>query len=981
MVYVALTRFKRTLRRARLSTRMLCHTLHLPPALSEIYGGPNATWLRDVLDWLPALQSLCVSGLPFFDHDSLVAVDRVRNSSVPTDSNHEEYRHYPLKLLLAAKEPNLTSAGLSLLLPHLPDLVYLDLSYTTSARDVNVLSRLEPLIHLQVLKLRGIGLRDSEAEVLAKAIGLRVRLLDIAENNLSDMAVRSLLQACVWLPSTQATNGNVPNDQYSRRHLESWPVGLPPPPDSLSLDTIRTVDLDDALLTQLTHPLTGRLAFEDIPHAGITHLYISGNSGVTIESIRSILDLGRLHVLDAGDIAVALTALDILVLESRKRSKSIREHGRGKFVNSHARNIRGLLSRRRSPPSSLYSVESNSTQDGNDEDDDFGVFKLPGAETLVPALHEKASTNLTHLRIDHAVVTAALDIAKELKEKDKKTSNTQELPGSLTLAAELSGNERQLFEVPAPNSYATEMPPDNAVFEMDATPAVPRCELPGDPIHFAISPPISEAPQDNSLDGMMSPVRGEGAMAPEVVEKDILEPAQSEERVVLNATGSGIGRVSESTSESTVTSDTPTYSSTQMSDMPAPLQLQKKSGERKITTPQTSPSVSLQKISDLTSQRPTAPITKLHPSHLPNLRTLVLTHLPSTVSSPQSSVIENLKSFIAACAAEARLATLKARTNYSLPPGRARQDAERQHARTLFALRTIVLEIDPEESASQQRDWKHTRQRLNISKSSTGDMDSESLWSAAENDFSFFGEEGEESAECGIYDQEPEKYYPTISFEEKIVVTKDENPPPASPKTTKMLNPISPLIRNGTIMQSPRNLPLGRNRRTSNGMQRGTPGPNQDTRLPHKAAPGSFYNEMPGPIPPPSLQIPRSPPPTSNPTTAPPSQQTQQQPPPTSHPHQESTTTLDVVAELAAWRKERKTAYENELRQRQHLKNSTGLRSAESEVYVPGHWSGEVKVVRHAKASRGNANKGRMERTGSVDVFGNYYEGGGYLYP
>lgn len=985
MVYVALTRFKRTLRRARLSTRMLCHTLHLPPALSEIYGGPNATWLREVLDWLPALQSLCVSGLPFFDHDSLVAVDRTRNSSIPTDPDQDDFRRYPVKLLLAAKEPNLTAVGLSLLLPHLPDLVYLDLSYTTPARDINVLSALNTLPHLQVLKLRGIGLRDNEAEALANAIGLRVRLLDIAENNLSDMAVRSLLQACVWLPSTQATNENMPNDQYSRRHLESWPVGLPPPPDSLSLDTIRTVDLDDALLTQLTHPLTGRLAFEDIPHGGITHLYISGNSGVTIESIRSILDLGRLHVLDAGDIA-ALTAVDIHVLEARKRSKSIREVNRTKSINGNTRNIKGLLNRRKSPPSSLYSTESMPAQDGHDEEDEIDMLKLPGAEKLVPVLYEKASKNLTHIRIDHAVVTAVLDITKELKEKDKVISNKQELPGSLTLAAELSGDGREVFEVFASRNYATEMPSDNAIFEMDASPAAPRVELPGDPIHFAISPPIGDAPQMSTVEEVMSPIRGEGAMAPEVVKEKDPEPDDDEE-VVLDATGSGIRRRPNSVSESTVISDVSTLSSTQAPDMPAPLQLRKKPVEHKRNISQTS-TANLQQISEITSLRPKPPITRLHPSHLPNLRTLVLTNLPPKVPPSQTSIIHNLKSFIAACAAEARLAILKARTNYSLPPGRARQDAERQHARTLFALRSIVLEINPEESAAQQRDWKHTRQRLNISKSSTGDMDSESLWSAAENDFSFFGEEGEESAECGIYDQEPDKYYPTIPFDDKIVVTNDNHFPPGSPQSPSVpslrigsptsssaygstLGPMSPLMRNGTVMQSPRNLPLGRNRRTSNDMQRINGGNGPDIRMSPRGAPGNFYNEMLGTIPPP--QTPRSAP-TSHPVTT-------IVPVLTSQVQQE--VMLDVVAELAAWRKERKAAYEEECRRQQRLgrrSSNSATRLAECEAYVEGYWSGEVKVVRNAKPSKGNTNKGRMERTGNVDVFGNYFEGG-YLYP
>lgn len=983
MVYVALTRFKRSLRRARLSTRLLCHTLHLPPALSEIYGGPNSTWLREVLDWLPALQSLCVSGLPFFDHDSLVAVDQSRT---PLTLNDEDFRTYPVKLLLAAKEPNVTWAGLSLLMPHLPDLVYLDLSYTSPARNTNVLQSLDALTHLQILKLRGVGLKDNDLEVLANVIGLRVRLLDIAENQLSDMAVRSLLQACVWLPSTNATNDNVPNEHYSRRHLESWPVGLPPPPDSLSLDTIRTIELDEALLNQLTNPLTGRLAFEDIPHGGITHLFISGNPAVTIESIRSVLDLGRLHVLDAGDIA-ALTPVDLQVLAARRQSGGNRVIQRTKSIAS--KNIRGIMSRHKSRPASVNSLDSGqSVDDQNAEQDDF--LKLPGAEKLVPVLQDKASKNLTHLRIDHTVATATLDIAKELKEKDKVVANRVELPGELSKAAELDSTSRAVFEAAGSKTYASELPQENAIFEMDAAPAYPRAELPGDIIHFAISPPIGDIPSA-SVEEVAPPVRGEGAMAPEVVTQD--EPVShneddsGDEAVVLNATGSGLGRdaTTATTSTDSTFSTVSSLSQATIADVerPAPLQIRKtmnigmKSAQtvRRLSK---SKSQHYAEIDKLTECRPRPPVTKFHPSFLPHLRTLILTNLPPQVPA-SSDVIGNLKCLIAACAAEARLAVLRAHTNYSLPPGRTRQDAERHHARTLFALQVIVLEINPEPEHGLRRGWKHTRQRLNISKSSTGDPDSEALWSAADDDFSFFGEEGEESNECGIYDQEPDKYYPTtIPYDDKILVSSDDSaysfdntstlasPRPFSSDSRSLTDRTgqgSPIVRNGTVFQSPRNLPLGRNRRTSNEMQRSAHSPTaSELRIPHRSGAKAMLFEMQGTIP-----AQRLPPPTSAPImTSVPSEKAQM---------------LDVVAELAKWRRERKAEYEAEQVKRNNRRSdlSEGMNSerlAEVEVYVEGYWPGEVKVVRNAPKS---VAKGKLERQGNVDIYGNYFEGG-YLY-
>ncbi|KAK5093268.1 hypothetical protein LTR70_004984 [Exophiala xenobiotica] len=963
MVYVALTRFKRILRRARLSTRSLCHTLHLPPAHPEIYGGPNSTWLREVLDWLPNLQSLCVSGLPFFDHDSLVAVDQSRTSSVPVTPNDEDFRRYPVKLLLAAKEPNVTWVGLSLLMPHLPNLVYLDLSYTSPARNTNVLRSLDALVDLQVLKLRGISLRDNELEVLANVIGLRVRLLDIAENQLSDMGT---------------SNGRMHNDQYSRRHLESWPVGLPPPPDSLSLDTTRTVELDEALLNQLTHPLTGRLAFEDMPHGGITHLYIGGNPNVTIESIRSILDLGRLHVLDAGDIA-ALTPVDLHMLAVQRKSGQSRDMARAKSISTNNNNFRSLIKRHKSRPSSMQSSECGSIQEeqGTVGAEDF--LRLPGAEKLLPVLHEKASKNLTHFRIDHAAVTAVLDPAKELKEKEKAASDKIELPDELSRGAELDSATRDVHEAPGTRAYAAEMPAGNAVFEMDATPAAPRAELPGDLIHFAISSSIGDMPEP-SIEEVATPIRGDGAMAPEVVEPtgyDLKSEDDNGEEVVLDATGSGIKREVTSSSASTVSTlqtQTSVPAHQERADKPKPLEIRKNTAPRPRAGSETTTAHRAQ-IDNLMSLRPRKPITKLHPSFLPNLRTFVLTNLPARVYA-SSSIIENLKAFITACAAETRLALLKVRTDYSLPPGRARQQAERQHASTLFALRTLVLEVNTEPDPGQQRGWKHTGQRLDISKSSTGDRDSEALWSAAENDFSFFGEEGEETAECGIYDQEPDKYYPTISFDDKIVVTSNDRPhdhnsshsmntPRLSSPTVgygssaSTLRPTSPPMRNGTTLSSPRNLPLGRNRRTSNDMQRGTPSPTTSAfRPPSRSSDASSpYFEVHGSYPTPRAQRPSSNPSPLPPVTA--------EPPPL----------LDVVAELAKWRRERKATYES-ARRASSASVSAGSRLAEMEPYVEGYWSGEVKIVRNAM----KAWKGKMERQGDFDIYGNYFEGG-YLYP
>jgi hypothetical protein len=159
--------------------------------------------------------------------------------------------------------------------------------------------------------------------------------------------------------------------------------------------------------------------------------------------------------------------------------------------------------------------------------------------------------------------------------------------------------------------------------------------------------------------------------------------------------------------------------------------------------------------------------------------------------------------------------------------------------------------------------------------------------------------------------------------------------------------------------------------------------------------------------------------------------------PPTSNPIQDTAKNeeepkVDVVAELAAWRKERKKAYEDEIAKHQsdrasngntntglprppsYLSASAGPRgygygydtgatnSLRRQVlqqqnsngngvvvkgpvtsagdmtdidilshHVEGHWKGEIKVVR---------NPAPQGRTGVVDMYGNYFEKG-YLYP
>ena len=778
---MALTRFKRTLKRARLSVRQLTHTLHLPPALSEIYGGPNALWLRDVLDYLPNLQSLIVSRLPFFDHQSLVALKQgrrlsagnVRRSGQSSSGGHRPVAqydglgrqfpissfqapgswstteeedlpsYYELKLLIATKELNSTSAGLAEAIRHFPKLVYLDLSYTTPARDASVLYCLSGLDNLQVLKLRGIGLRDGEAEVLANSINTRARVLDIRDNALTDMAIRSLLQACFLPRENDATEIGT--------GLEDWPIGLPPGPDLLSLDVLRGEDLEQQLLRQLTRPLTGRLAFEDIPHRGLTHLYISGNR-LSVEGLFSITKSAKLHVLDSGSVDTAKTL-------TRTRSKS-------------------------SP------------------DRHIDEISFPGAEKLIPLLSGKAGKKLTYLRVNHAVITSKVARRDVLSSTSSPTRPVAELPSTTTAALELAASSHQPVEMPA----------EQHIFELSAEPLEQRAELPGDIIHFALSPPVNDSPAIDKT-SWTPPVihRGSGTFAPEAVNNDAAvssgeadgllvmslerkeeeeeDDVEDEEKVVLNATGTGFSmkrknrppNLGESAEFPPLrgTSTAPTTVAPISATRRAQIrELQEKRPHSFLSPAATSTNASVNVISSL------------HPSSMPHLQTLILTDVPSHV--PASSPIpEALKAFISACADEAHLSRLLAQIDYSLPPGRSRAASELRQARSLFALDALILEVrDTSHTKLTERKagttWRHAGQRDLFSKSSTGDRDTEDFWAAAEGDFSFFGEEGEAEDECGIYSKDPGKYDFTSNGAEGMIAVADEEREGEDPLFTGM---------------------------------------------------------------------------------------------------------------------------------------------------------------------------------------------------
>lgn len=687
-VYLALTKFKRTLQTARLLVRSLTHTLQLPPAHAEIYNGPHSDWLRDVLERLPNLQSLIVRSLAFFDYSALQALKYKRPSLSNGDGRQPSAVELPgsegfafqpltdyipsfgLRLLDASRCSNVTSSSLAQALGRLENLLYLDLSFTYPARDASVLRALRRFSGLQVLKLRGIHLSDEALSVLAPSIARRVRSLDVRNNDITDRGVRNLLSECFITDSDDSVV--VGNGRRS--------PALLPYIGRQMLEIYQGEDFESFIRSAFTGSFVGRLAMEDAPEGGITHLYIAGNQ-ISAEGVSGLLRAGRLHVLDAHSIIYHL----------------------GKLI-------------------------SNTSPAENEVE-----ISMPGVEKLTPILAKHASSGLTFLRIAHGIVT-----------KDSPNLHMDEIvQGRVELG----------------NTSVPDLPRD--AFEMDITspryeafelPAVqtPRYELPGDPMQIFVSPATNDAQHrvDDETSDYLGARRG-SAFAPEVLAErrgstfapEVLDPASIESD--RTAIFSPVSAVEGHDSTNRVMATTP-VSPFSPAEHGSPIL----EGVRPNTRTRTYSSVAYERKARLNAHN--AGKHNLHPAMLPHLNTLVLTDIPPF--SPTMDVAERLICFVRQCAEEASLARAHAQADYAHPPGRRGHAAALKHsADRIFALKRIVLEMAPDglgRRPSRASQWHYAG-----SKSVTEDRDSETLWSAAETDFSFFGEEdyGFPSLDSGRY--------------------------------------------------------------------------------------------------------------------------------------------------------------------------------------------------------------------------------------
>lgn len=275
---------------------------------------------------------------------------------------------------------------------------------------------------LQVLKLRQIHLRDEDIEILADAIGIHVRSLDVRNNHITDRSVRTLLSIC-FRPIVDLHSSDSNAIGSAAQVQDDWPSGVLPP-DRYILNEFRLDDLDERFVRRLTRGVVSRLPSEDFPSTGLTHLYIANNV-VTVEGVASILRSQSVHLLDAGGLDTA-KAKDL----GRPRSHS-------------------------SAQSADLSID------------------LQGAEKLVPTLERYAARNLTYLRIHHALVTGkAVRVARHdlPAELPSEVSFGQELEASGAITHEMDSSA-SVLEMDADNPTPRYELPGDSIFTI-ISPAV-----------------------------------------------------------------------------------------------------------------------------------------------------------------------------------------------------------------------------------------------------------------------------------------------------------------------------------------------------------------------------------------------------------------------------------------------------------------------------------------------------------------------------
>ncbi|MDI1485007.1 MAG: hypothetical protein OHK93_000141 [Ramalina farinacea] len=351
-------------------------------------------------------------------------------------------------------------------------------------------------------------------------------------------------------------------------------------------------------------------------------------------------------------------------------------------------------------------------------------LRLPGFEKLTPTL-ENSGGSLTALRVDHTIVTEA--------------SANQKAPSIALCELEPIAAVPELnAAVPPIAELENTQPP---MYELDSREQVPSYELQGD------IPTIHQPPDERKSrfdEPQESEVRRGSVFAPEVVEDFDLNDA--DDQATLSASG-----LSESAQRINGVTNTSDYLG--FGDRALELRLFLIKEQRRELR-----------------DRHSKDARGLLPGNVANMRKLTLTEVPSYAGTRK--VVNALIQFLKDCATEAKLVDQQVQMEVPAtsdvsqirPAGTPRKQASRE----IFALKKLVLEMASDEPVTAQSYLSphlvKPSKYVNRTKSSTEDADSETFWSASENDFTFFDDE----EECGLPLAETSSHISSLTLTEKM---------------------------------------------------------------------------------------------------------------------------------------------------------------------------------------------------------------------
>lgn len=351
-------------------------------------------------------------------------------------------------------------------------------------------------------------------------------------------------------------------------------------------------------------------------------------------------------------------------------------------------------------------------------------LRLPGFEKLTPTL-ESSGRSLTALRVDHAIVTEAYATPKApsiaLCELEP-TSAVPELNAAVPPIAELENTQPPLYE-------------------LDSGERVPRYELQGD-VPIVLQPP--DEGENRFDEPQESEIRRGSVFAPEVVEDSQLEDASDQATVTASGLSESAQRINgvESTSD---------YLGFDNRALELRLSLIKE--QRKELR-----------------NRHSKDARGLLPGNVANIRKLTLTEVPSYAGTRK--VVNALIGFLKDCATEAKLVDQQVQMEVPATSGFSQiggaSTPRKQASWEIFALKKIVLEMASDEPVTSQSYLSphlvKSSKYVNRTRSSTEDADSETFWSASENDFTFF----DDNEECGLPLAETSSHIPSLTLTEKM---------------------------------------------------------------------------------------------------------------------------------------------------------------------------------------------------------------------